>query len=125
LTAPIRRSFGSCGGCNCGRSAWSASSAAADPFPGEALSLQPCTIPGRTLWIIATALSPATAPAKLFPIVSGATRDFAHPFTMTYPRHVDTNKPLPPIRLRHLKLRDGAGVPRRQLWGVTMGPLHY
>jgi hypothetical protein len=97
---------------------------AADPFPGEALSLQPCTVPGTTVWIIATALSPATAPAKLFPIVSGATRNFAHPFTMTYPRHVNTNRPLPPIRLRHLQLRGAAGVPGRQLWSVTSGPLH-
>ena len=38
-----------------------------------------------------------------FPIVSGATADFEHPFTMSYPRHVDTDEMLPPIRLRHLE----------------------
>jgi hypothetical protein len=96
----------------------------ADPFRGEPLSLQSCTIPGRTVWIIGTALSPATASAGFFPIVSAATRDFAHPFTMTYPRHVNTDKPLPPIRLDHLKFgRAGGAVPDRQLWGVKTGPL--
>ena len=39
------------------------------PFQGEALSLQPCTIPGRTVWIIATSLSPVIAGAGLFPNV--------------------------------------------------------
>jgi hypothetical protein len=95
----------------------------ADPFPGEPLSLQSCRIPGRTVWIIGTSLSPATAAAGLFPIVSGATKDVSHPFAMTYPRHPNVNA-LPPIRLRHLKFRgpDGA-VPGRQLWGVKMGAL--
>ena len=60
----------------------------------------------------------------LFPIVSGATRDFAHPFTMTYPRHVNTAATLPPIRLRHLEFRGPERtVPETQLWGVAKGPL--
>jgi hypothetical protein len=77
---------------------------AANPFQGEALSLRPCTVAGRTVWIIGTALSPSTAPAGFFPIVSGATRDFSRPFAMSYPRHVNaSDKTLPPIRLRHLR----------------------
>lgn len=98
---------------------------ATNPFQGQALSLRPCTIPGRTVWIIDTADSPATAPAHLFPIVSGATRDFSHPFAMSYPRHVDTTAAtLPPIRLRHLQFRGAdRAVPDRQLWGVEMGVL--
>jgi hypothetical protein len=77
---------------------------AANPLQGEALSLRPCTVAGRTVWIVGTALSPSTAPAGFFPIVSGATRDFSRPFAMSYPRHVNTSdKTLPPIRLRHLR----------------------
>ena len=96
---------------------------ATEPYPGEAVSLQSCTIPGRTVWIIDTADSPATASAGLFPIVSGATRDFAHPFTMTYPRHVDTAAMLPPIRLFHMEFRGPERtVPETQLWGVAKGP---
>jgi hypothetical protein len=98
---------------------------ATDPFQGEALSLQPCIIPGRTVWIIDTADSPATAAAHYFPIVSGATGDFSRPFAMTYPRHVNTtDATLPPIRLRHLQFRgDEHLVPAQQLWGVRAGVL--
>lgn len=96
---------------------------ATEPYPGEAVSLQSCSIPGRTVWIIDTADSPATASAGLFPIVSGATRDFAHPFTMTYPRHVNTAAMLPPIRLFHMEFRGPERtVPETQLWGVAKGP---
>jgi hypothetical protein len=97
---------------------------AADPFENQALSLQPCTVPGRTVWIIGTALSPATAGAHLFPIVSGATSDFARPFAMSYPRNIDTTEALPPIRLRHLQFEgDESTLPETQLWGVKSGPL--
>jgi hypothetical protein len=95
---------------------------AASPYQNEALSLQSCTVPGRTVWIIATSLSPATA--GFFPIVSGDTADFSHPFAMSYPHHVDTSQMLPPIRLRHLQF-EGAdhAVPAEQLWGVKLGSL--
>jgi len=89
------------------------------PYSDEALSLQPCTVPGRTVWILGTATS-----AGFFPIISGATTDFVHPFAMTYPRHVDTDTTLPPIRLRHLQFRGPAqAVPATQLWGVKLGVL--
>jgi hypothetical protein len=97
---------------------------ATDPFENEALSLQPCTVLGRTVWIIGTTLSPSTAAAHLFPIVSGATSDFARPFAMSYPRHVDTTEPLPPITLRRLQFQgDDSTLPETQLWGVTSGVL--
>jgi hypothetical protein len=95
-----------------------------DPFQGEALSLQPCTVPGRTVWIIDTADSPATAAAHSFPIVSGATSSFSRPFAMTYPSYVNTTATLPPIRLRHLQFHATEhAVPARQLWGVLTGAL--
>jgi hypothetical protein len=95
---------------------------AADPYQNEALSLQPCTVAGRTVWIIGTALSPTTAPMGFFPIVSGATADFCRPFAMSYPRHVDTRDQLPPIRLRHLQFRGkDRTLADTQLWGVKRG----
>jgi hypothetical protein len=97
---------------------------ASSPFQDEALSLQSCTIPGRTVWIIGAALSPATASAGFFPIISGATSDFAHPFAMSCPRHVNTNEMLPSIRLRHLEFWGAShSVPNTQLWGVEFGVL--
>jgi hypothetical protein len=97
---------------------------ATDPFENEALSLQPCTVPGRTVWIIGTSLSPTTAGAHLFPIVSGATTDFARPFAMSYPHTINSDEALPPIRLRHLQfLGDEGTLPDNQLWGVMRGIL--
>lgn len=97
---------------------------AGDPFETEALSLQPCTVPGRTVWIIVTTLSPATSAAHLFPIVSRATTDFSRPFAMSYPRHVDTTETLAPIRLRRLQFQGHERtLPADQLWGVVHGIL--
>src|SRR4051794_8411714 len=53
-------------------------------FQNEPLSLQSCNTPGTTVFIIDTADSPATAKNGIFPIVSGSTTDFTHPFAMTY-----------------------------------------
>ena len=93
---------------------------AADPYQNEALSLQPCTVAGRTVWIIGATLSPTTP--GYFPIISGATDEFSQPFAMSYPRHVDTSEQLPPIRLRQLQFlgKDGA-LADTQLWGVKRG----
>src|SRR5215218_4437064 len=70
-------------------------------YQNEGLTLQPCSTPGTTVWIIDTADSPATAPAR-FPIVSGSTTDFAHPFAMTIhgnPAH----KRFPQIKVQRLR----------------------
>ena len=93
-----------------------------DPYTNEPLSLQPCTVPGRTVWIIGSSLAPNAH--GYFPIISGATANFAHPYSMTYPNHIDTNEPLPPIRLAPLHfLGPDHSIPARQLWGVVLGPL--
>ena len=91
-----------------------------DPYQNQALSLQPCTVPGRTVWIIGS--SPTTP--GFFPIISGATTDFSRPFAMSYPWQVDTSVQLPPIRLRHLEFfGPDRALHDTQLWGVGRGPL--
>jgi hypothetical protein len=98
------------------------SALAATAFQNEGLSLQPCSVPGTTVWIIDTADSPATAPTY-FPIVNGSTTDFSHPYGMTYPSEADpTVMMLPQIKIRHL-IGNPADVPDRQLWGVARGVL--
>ncbi|GAA1654747.1 hypothetical protein [Georgenia ruanii] len=86
-------------------------------YRNEGLTLQPCRTPGRTVFIIDTADSPATAPTY-FPIVIGNTTDFVHPFAMTIqgdPAH----KLLPQITIQHLR-GNPTNVPRNQLWGSTI-----
>ena len=87
-------------------------------YQDEGLSLQPCSTPGTTVWIIDTADSPGTAPAY-FPIVNGSDTDFAHPFAMTIlgnPAH----QLVTPIIMQHLTGNPGS-VPANQLWGAHFG----
>lgn len=91
---------------------------ASDAYQNEPLSLQPCSVPGRTVFI----LGPRDA-AGYFPILNASTSDFSRPFAMAYPRHVDTtDETLPPIRLRRLQYqgRDHT-LAGSQLWGVYRG----
>lgn len=93
---------------------------------GEGLTLQPCSTPGRTVWILDTLDSPATAADSYFPLVNGATTNFSRPYAMDYPRRAHpTDVPTPHIELRHLK-RIGSehSVPDRQLWGTRFGVLN-
>jgi hypothetical protein len=86
-------------------------------YQNEGLTLQPCSIPGTTVFIIDTADSPATAPTR-FPIISGSTTDFTHPFAMT----IDGNpahKPFPHITVQRLR-GNPAHVSDIQLWGTNI-----
>ena len=88
-------------------------------YQNEGLSLQPCSTPGTTVFIIDKDDSPATWPNS-FPIVSASTTDFTHPFTMTI--HGDPAHQLfPQIRLEHM-IGNPANVPDNQLWSTMNGP---
>jgi hypothetical protein len=88
-------------------------------YQNEGLSLQPCSTPGTTVFIIDKNDSPATWPAY-FPIVNASTTDFTHPYTMTIngnPAH----KPFPQITLQHMH-DNPTDVPDNQLWQAPAGP---
>jgi hypothetical protein len=86
-------------------------------YQGEGLTLQPCRVPGTTVFIIDTADSPATAPAY-FPIVNASTTDFTHPFAMTFSGQADpAHRLFPQIKIDHLT-GNPATVPDSQLWGA-------
>ena len=92
-------------------------------YQNEALSLQPCSAPGTTVWIIDGNDSPATASQmpSHFPIVNGSDTDFVHPFAMTIlgnPAH----QLYTPIIMRHL-MGNPTSVPANQLWGSAFGPV--
>jgi hypothetical protein len=68
-------------------------------FQNQALTLQPCSVPATTVWIIDTADSPATAADGYFPLVNGSTRNFSRPFVMDYSRNAHpTDEPTPQTR---------------------------
>ena len=92
-------------------------------YQNESLSLQPCSAPGTTVWIIDGNDSPATTSQtpSHFPIVNGSDTDFVHPFAMTIlgnPAH----QPYTPIILQHL-MGNPANVPANELWGAAFGPV--
>jgi hypothetical protein len=87
-------------------------------YQDEGLSLQPCSAPGTTVWIIDVNDSPGTA---YFPIVNGSDTDFVHPFAMTIlgnPAH----QLFTPIIMQHL-IGSPTSVPANQLWGAHFGPV--
>ena len=84
-------------------------------YQNEGLTLQPCSTPGTTVWIVDRADSPTTAS---FPIVNGSTTDFTHPFAMIIhgnPAH----KRFPQIKVQRLR-GNPARVRVSQLWGANI-----
>ena len=87
-------------------------------YQDEALSLQPCSTPGTTVWILDFADSQIP---HHFSIINASTTDFTHPFVMTIlgnPAH----QLVTPIILQHLTGNPGH-VPANQLWTTAAGTL--
>jgi len=88
-------------------------------FQNEGLTLQPCSTPGTTVWIVDRADSPGPMTAP-FPIVNGSTTDFTHPFAMIIhgnPAH----KRFPQIKVQRLR-GNPDHVRISQLWGAIVSP---
>jgi hypothetical protein len=85
-------------------------------FDNEPLSLQPCSVPGTTVFIIDRDVAPASEPG-FFAIISGSTTDFVQPFVMTY-----LHQPPARIRLNHLQLGVDGKANDTQLWSAMPGP---
>jgi hypothetical protein len=92
------------------------SALATTAYQNEGLTLQPCSTPGTTVWIVDTADAPTAAP--YFPIVNGSTTDFTHPFAMIIhgnPAH----KQFPQIKVQRLR-GNPDHVRISQLWGANV-----
>ena len=90
------------------------SALAATAYQNEGLTLQPCSTPGTTVWIVDRNDSLNT---KTFPIVNGSTTDFAHPFAMII--HGDpAHKQFTQIKVQRLR-GNPDNVRISQLWGAT------
>lgn len=85
----------------------------------QGLTLQPCSVPGTTVWIV----GPATM-SGYFPIINASTTDFSRPFAMHLPRNeVASGRPLQ-MQVRRLQFRTSEKtLPARQLWGAVFGVL--
>jgi len=106
---------------------------------GEGVSLQPCGVSAKTVWILdigGTRFSGAddinAARQGFIPLINGSTTNFSHPHVLTYPNNsFPTDKPRPQLQVRNLTgFSNGNGGPvlgsvsSNQLWGATFGVLH-
>ena len=59
---------------------------AATAAQGSDVSLQPCGVSSKTVWITDTIDTPATLRGGYVPLINGSDTNFSHPFVLTYPK---------------------------------------
>jgi hypothetical protein len=96
----------------------------------EGVTLQPCGVSAKTVWIEDDNDSPATATRGYVPLINGSDTNFSHPFVLTYPGNgFPTDKPRPQLFVNNLTgFSHGIGTPigsvnDTQLWGADFGVL--
>jgi hypothetical protein len=103
---------------------------AATASQNEGVTLQPCGVSARTVWIIDANDSPATLRAGYVPLINGSDTNFSHPFVLTYSSTgFPTDKPRPQLFVSNLDgFQTTIGTPIGtvndfQLWGADFGVL--
>jgi hypothetical protein len=105
--------------------------AATAVFEGK-VSLQPCGVSSKTVWIVDTADSPATIGHDYVPLINGSDTNFSHPFVLSYPLNAyPTDKPRVQLEVTNLTgFSHGfppgpvlGSVNSNQLWGADFGVL--
>lgn len=96
----------------------------------EGVTLQPCGVSAKTVWIVDLNDSPQTLRHDYVPLINGSDTNFSHPFVLTYPADgFPTDKPRPQVFTASLTgFSDGSGTPvgsvdDTQLWGADFGVL--
>jgi hypothetical protein len=112
----------------------------ATAMQGEHVTLQPCGVSAKTVWIVddggsnfdtgvSLGDSPRTSPFYV-PLINGSDTNFSHPFVLDYPHNgYPTDIPRPQLQVRNLTgFSNGHGpivgtVIDTQLWGAVFGQL--
>jgi hypothetical protein len=107
---------------------------AATAFNGEGVTLQPCGVSSRTVWILDTLDNQFSHAFQhgYVPLINGSDTNFSHPFVLTYPNNsVPTDTPRPQLQVTNLTgSSNGFGSPNlgtvnsNQLWGADFGTLN-
>ncbi len=86
---------------------------AATATAGEKVSLQPCSVSGKTVWVADTSGSITNS---FVPLINGSTTDAADPLVLTYPAGSSpTDVPRPQLYVSNLT---AGQVPASQLWSA-------
>jgi hypothetical protein len=103
---------------------------AATAVAKEGVTLQPCGVSAKTVWILDINDSPATFEHGYIPLINGSDSNFSHPFVLTYASNAfPTDKPRSQLFVSNLTgFSHGPGTPIGsvsdfQLWGANFGVL--
>jgi len=106
---------------------------AATAFNDEGVTLQPCGVSSKTVWILDFQDSWSTfIHGGYIPLINGSDTNFSHPFVLTYPNNgYPTDMPRPQLVVTNLTgFAQGPNGPElgtvnsNQLWGANFGVLH-
>jgi len=102
-------------------------------FNDEGVTLQPCGVSAKTVWILDTLDQQFTRAWQhgYIPLINGSNTNFSHPFVLTYPDiRFPTDRPRPQLVVTnltgfsfHVGNLYGTGANGNQLWGATFGEL--
>jgi hypothetical protein len=99
---------------------------AATATAGEGVTLQPCGVSSKTIWVIDSA---DTIRGGYVPLINGSDTNFSQPYVLTYPSSAyPTDKPRPQLYVTNLTGEQGANgqpifgtVNSNQLYGADFG----
>jgi len=106
---------------------------AATAFSDEGVTLQPCGVSSKTVWIADIFDSPSTVFSGYVPLINGSDTNFSQPFVLTYPNgSVPTDMPRPQLVVQNITgFSQGfppgpelGTVNDNQLWGADSGVLN-
>jgi len=105
----------------------------ASPTEEEHVSLQPCGVSAKTVWIADIFDSPSTLFNGYIPLINGTDNNFSQPFVLSYPASgYPTNMPRPQLEIDNIS-GESHGFPPgpelgtvndNQLWGADFGVLN-
>jgi hypothetical protein len=106
---------------------------AATATSDEGVTLQPCGVSSKTVWILDTLDQQFTDAWAhgYFPLINGSDTNFSQPFVLTYPNDgYPTDMPRPQLVVTnltgfsfHIGNLFGTGADANQLWSATLGEL--
>ena len=106
---------------------------ASTAFQEEKVSLQPCGVSAKTVWIADIFDSPSTLFNGYIPLINGSDNNFSQPYVLSYPESgYPTNMPRPQLEVDNITgFSQGfppgpelGTVDNDQLWGADFGVLN-
>ncbi|HZR53501.1 MAG TPA: hypothetical protein VFB06_28845 [Streptosporangiaceae bacterium] len=92
---------------------------AATAVQGEKVSLQPCGVSSKTLWVV-DLIDGQLQPGTSVPLINGSDTNFSHPFVLTYPAgSFPTDNPRPQLFVSNLTGFSGEIPPNPSALGVV------